>query len=96
MPKASWNGQTLAQADAADVQLVEGNVYFPPGKVDRAFLKDSDTHTVCGWKGTASYYDVVVQGQVNKDAAWFYPETKDAAKHVKGYIAFWKGVTVEP
>jgi len=96
MPKASWNGQTLAQADAADVQLVEGNVYFPPGNVDRAFLKDSDTHTVCGWKGTASYYDVVVQGQVNKDAAWFYPETKDAAKHVKGYIAFWKGVTVEP
>jgi len=94
MPKATWNGKTLAQADASEVQLVEGNVYFPPGKVDRALLKDSDTHTVCGWKGTASYYDVVVDGKTNKDAAWYYPETKDAAKHVKGYIAFWKGVTV--
>ena len=61
----------------------------------RAFLKDSDTHTVCPWKGTASYYDVVVDGKVNKDAAWTYPETKDAAQHVRGYVAFWKGVTVE-
>jgi len=94
MPKASWNGKILAQADASEVQMVEGNVYFPPGKVDRALLKDSDTHTVCGWKGTASYYDVVVDGKINKDAAWYYPETKDAAQHVKGYIAFWKGVTV--
>jgi uncharacterized protein (DUF427 family) len=95
MPKATWNGKTLAQADAGEVQLVEGNVYFPPGKVNREFFKDSGTHTVCPWKGTASYYDVVVDGQANKDAAWYYPETKDAAKHVKGYIAFWKGVTVE-
>ena len=94
MPNASWNGKILAQADASEVQLVEGNVYFPPGKVDRSFLKDSETHTVCPWKGTASYYDVVVDGKTNKDAAWYYPETKDAAKHVKGYIAFWKGVTV--
>jgi uncharacterized protein (DUF427 family) len=94
MPIASWNGQTLAQADAGEVQLVEGNVYFPPGKVDRAFLKASDTHTICPWKGTASYYDVVVDGKTNKDAAWYYPETRDAARHVKGYIAFWKGVTV--
>ena len=94
MPNASWNGKILAQADASEVQLVEGNVYFPPGKVDRSFLKDSETHTVCPWKGTASYYDVVVDGKTNKDAAWFYPETKDAAKHVRGYIAFWKGVTV--
>jgi uncharacterized protein (DUF427 family) len=96
MPKAAWNGKTLAQAQDAEVQRVEGNVYFPPDKVDRAFLKASDTHTVCPWKGTASYYDVVVDGKVNKDAAWYYPETKDAAKHVKGYIAFWKGVTVSP
>ncbi|MFY9316232.1 MAG: DUF427 domain-containing protein [Burkholderiales bacterium] len=95
MPKALWNGKVLAQAEPGEVQLVEGNVYFPPGKVERAFLKDSATHTVCPWKGTASYYDVVVNGKVNKDAAWTYPETKDAAKHVQGFIAFWKGVSVE-
>jgi uncharacterized protein (DUF427 family) len=95
MPKATWNGRVIAQAEAGETQLVEGNVYFPPGKVVRAFLKDSDTHTVCPWKGTASYYDVVVDGKVNKDAAWTYPETKDAAQHVRGYVAFWKGVTVE-
>jgi len=94
MPKASWNGKTIAQAEAVDVQLVEGNVYFPPDKVEHSVLKTSDTHTVCPWKGTASYYDVVVDGKTNKDAAWYYPETKDAAKHVKGYIAFWKGVEV--
>jgi uncharacterized protein (DUF427 family) len=95
MPKATWNGKVIAQAEAGETRLVEGNVYFPPGKVERAFLKDSGTHTVCPWKGTASYYDVVVDGKVNKDAAWTYPETKDAARHVKGYVAFWKGVTVE-
>ena len=95
MPKATWNGKTLAQAEAGEVQLVEGNVYFPPDKVERSLLKPSDTHTFCPWKGTASYYDVVVDGKTNKDAAWYYLETKDAAKHVKGYIAFWKGVSVE-
>ncbi len=94
MPKATWNGKTLAQADASEVQLVEGNVYFPPHRVNREFFKPSETHTVCPWKGIASYFDVVVDGKLNKDAAWFYPETKDAAKHIKGYIAFWKGVTV--
>ena len=94
MPKATWNGEIIAQAKAGDVQLVEGNVYFPPHMVERNFLKPSDTHTVCPWKGTASYYDVVVDGKTNKDAAWYYPETKDAAKHVRGYVAFWKGVTV--
>ena len=94
MPKATWNGQVIADADAGEVLLVEGNVYFPPEAVNKAFFKDSQTHTICGWKGTASYYDVVVDGKINKDAAWYYPETKDAAKHVKGYIAFWKGVTV--
>jgi uncharacterized protein (DUF427 family) len=95
MPKATWNGKTLAQAEASEVQLVEGNVYFPPARIHREFFKDSGTHTVCPWKGVASYYDVVVDGKVNQDAAWYYPETKDAAKHVKGYVAFWKGVTVE-
>lgn len=94
MPKATWNGRTIAQAETGEVQLVEGNVYFPPDKVERAFLKSSETHTVCPWKGTASYHDLVVDGKINKDAAWYYPETKDAAKHVKGYIAFWKGVEV--
>ena len=94
MPKATWNGKIVAQADASEVQIVEGNVYFPPDKVERTLLKSSDTHTVCPWKGTASYYDIVVDGKTNKDAAWYYPETKDAAKHVKGYVAFWKGVSV--
>ena len=94
MPKATWNGKVIAQADESEVQLVEGNVYFPPQKVERALLKSSDTHTFCPWKGTASYYDVVVDGKTNKDAAWYYPDTKDAAKHVKGYVAFWKGVEV--
>lgn len=95
MPKATWNGKVIAQALAGEVQLVEGNVYFPPGNVERGLLIASDTHTVCPWKGVANYYDVVVDGKTNKDAAWTYPETKDAAKHVKGYVAFWKGVSVE-
>ena len=94
MPKATWNGAVLAEADAAKTQIVEGNVYFPPDAVNKTLLRDSQTHSVCPWKGTASYYDVVVNGQVNKDAAWTYPETKDAAKHVKGFVAFWKGVAV--
>ena len=96
MPKATWNGAVIAEADTAKVQIVEGNIYFPPEAVKKDFFRDSQTHTVCPWKGTASYYDVVVDGKTNKDAAWTYPETKDAAKHVKGYIAFWKGVSVEP
>ena len=94
MPKATWNGAVLADADSASVQIVEGNIYFPPGAVNKTYFRDSRTHTVCPWKGTASYYDVVVDGKTNKDAAWTYPATKDAAKHVKGYVAFWKGVTV--
>ena len=74
---------------------MEGNIYFPPQSVNRALLKDSETHTTCSWKGVCSYYDVVVNGQVNKDAAWYYPDTLPAANNIKGYIAFWKGVTVE-
>ena len=95
MPKATWNGAVIAQAKADEVELVEGNVYFPPDKVDKTHLRDSQTHTVCSWKGTASYYDVVVNGDVNKDAAWYYPVTKPAAEHIAGYVAFWKGVGVE-
>jgi uncharacterized protein (DUF427 family) len=95
MPKATWNGAVLAESDAAKTQIVEGNVYFPPEAVNKSLLRDSQTHTVCGWKGTANYYDVVVEGKTNKDAAWYYPDTKDAAMHVKGYVAFWKGVEVK-
>ena len=94
MPKASWNGAVIAQADTAKVQVVEGNVYFPPEAVNKALLRYSQTHTICPWKGIASYYDVVVDGKTNKDAAWYYPEPTVAAKHVKGYVAFWKGVEV--
>jgi uncharacterized protein (DUF427 family) len=91
--KAIWNGAVIAESH--DTVVVEGNHYFPPETVNKAFLQSSETHTVCGWKGTASYYNVVVNGEVNKDAAWYYPETKDAAKNVEGYVAFWKGVKVE-
>jgi uncharacterized protein (DUF427 family) len=95
MARASWKGTLLADAPAASIEIVEGNVYFPPGAVNNEHLRPSETHTVCGWKGTASYYDVVVDGQVNRDAAWYYPSTKDEAKHVEGWVAFWRGVTVE-
>jgi uncharacterized protein (DUF427 family) len=75
--------------------VVEGNHYFPPDSLDREFFRDSDTHTICPWKGLASYLDVVVDGQSNRDAAWYYPEPKEAAKHITGYVAFWKGVSIE-
>jgi uncharacterized protein (DUF427 family) len=94
MPTAVWNGTVIAHSDRCEI--VEGNHYFPPDAVRREYLRDSATHTVCGWKGTASYYDVVVDGQVNQDAAWYYPETKPAAANIRGYIAFWHGVKVEP
>lgn len=94
MRKATWNGKVIAEADAAKTRLVEGNVYFPPDAMNQAYFKPSDTQSLCPWKGSCSYYDVVVDGQVNKDAAWYYPRTKDAAKHIEGYVAFWKGVTV--
>jgi uncharacterized protein (DUF427 family) len=93
MPKAIWNGVVLAESDRCEV--VEGNQYFPPDAIKRGYLKDSATHTICPWKGTASYYDVVVNGQTNKDAAWYYPTPKDAAKQIKDHVAFWRGVTVE-
>ena len=95
MPKAVWNGTVLAQAGADEVQLFEGNVYFPPEAVDKTYLRESQTRTVCPWKGTASYYDVAVNGEVNKDAAWVYPVAKPEAGHIAGYVAYWKGVQVE-
>jgi len=91
--KAIWNGAVLAESN--DTAVVEGNHYFPPDAIHKQFFRPSETHTVCGWKGTASYYDIVVNGQVNKDAAWYYPQTKEAAKDIEGYVAFWKGVKVE-
>jgi uncharacterized protein (DUF427 family) len=93
MPKAIWNGVTLAQSDQCE--KVEGNSYFPPDSISKEYFKESTTHTTCPWKGVASYYNVEVDGQVNKDAAWYYPTPKDAAKNITGYIAFWKGVKVE-
>ena len=93
MPKASWNGRVVAHSEKCEV--VEGNPYFPPQSVKQEFLRPSETHTTCGWKGIASYYDVVVDGQVNKDAAWYYPDPKPAASNIAGYVAFWKGVKVE-
>lgn len=95
MPKAIWKGAVLAEAPDDQVEIVEGNVYFPPDAVRREYLQPSSAHTVCGWKGTASYYDVVVDGEVNQEAAWYYPEPKDAAKQITGRIAFWRGVQVE-
>jgi uncharacterized protein (DUF427 family) len=92
MPKATWNGAVLASSDAT--RVVEGNHYFPIDAVDRTLLEPSDHHTTCGWKGVASYYHVVVDGKRNENAAWFYPSTKPDAKHIEGYVAFWKGVTV--
>lgn len=93
MAKATWNGATLAESD--DTVVVEGNHYFPVEAVRREHLQPSDTHTVCPWKGVASYYDVVVEGHVNHDAAWYYPEPREAANKVRGRIAFWRGVRVE-
>ncbi len=96
MPRALWNGTVIAEAPPEAIEMVENNVYFPLSAVRADCLQPSDTHTVCGWKGTASYYDVVVDGQRNPDAAWYYPEPKDAAKQITGHVAFWKGVQVEP
>lgn len=92
--KAIWNGQTIAESDATIV--VEGNHYFPPETIDRAYFAESERTSVCPWKGTAHYYDVVVGDDRNEGAAWYYPETKDKARHIRGYVAFWKGVDVIP
>ena len=92
MARATWNNAVLAESDRTVV--VEGNHYFPPDSIRKEHFRPSDTHTECGWKGTASYYTVEVDGRRNPDAAWYYPAPKDAAKHIAGYVAFWKGVTV--
>lgn len=92
--KAIWNGTVVAESDAT--VMVEGNHYFPPASVKREYLQPSDTHTVCGWKGTANYYSIRVDDAINSDAAWYYPQPKEAAAEIKDYIAFWRGVTIGP
>jgi uncharacterized protein (DUF427 family) len=87
-----WNGAVIAQSD--DIVKVEGNAYFPLASVEKSYLVDSDTHTTCVWKGEASYYSLKVNGQVNEDAAWYYPAPKPGAERVAGRIAFWRGVEV--
>lgn len=93
MAKAIWNGVTLAESDQCE--MVEGNHYFPPDSINKQYFKESDTHTTCFWKGQASYYTIEVDGQENKDAAWYYPTPKEKAKNIENYVAFWKGVKVE-
>lgn len=92
--KANWNGATIASSD--NTLVVENNHYFPRDSVNDAHLQPSTHTTGCPWKGTAHYFNVVVDGQVNANAAWYYPEPKDAAKEIAGRVAFWKGVTVSP
>ena len=92
MTTATWNGTVVAESD--DIVTVEGNAYFPRDAVREEVLRPSQTHTVCPWKGTASYFDLEVDGQVNRDAAWYYPDPKDAAREITGRVAFWKGVEV--
>ncbi|MGB1032422.1 MAG: DUF427 domain-containing protein [Flavobacteriales bacterium] len=90
--KATWNGKVIAES--IDTVVIEGNHYFPADSLKKEFFIESDTHSVCPWKGTANYYTLSVEGQENKDAAWYYPEVSELAKGIKGKIAFWKGVTV--
>jgi uncharacterized protein (DUF427 family) len=92
--RAVWKGQVLAESEKTVV--VEGNHYFPPEAVRREFFVPSESHTTCPWKGLASYYTVSVEGASNPDAAWYYPEPKPEAAQIRDYVAFWRGVTVEP
>ena len=92
MAQAIWNGQVIAESE--NIETVEGNAYFPADSIKQEFFKPSQVTTVCGWKGTANYYDLVVDGQTNEQAAWYYAEPKPEAKNIAGYIAFWKGVEV--
>jgi uncharacterized protein (DUF427 family) len=93
MPRAIWNGVVVAESPT--VETVEGNAYFPPETLKREYVEDSAKHTVCGWKGTASYYTLVVNGARNVDAAWYYPDPKPPAAKIKGMVAFWRGVKIE-
>lgn len=88
--KATWMGETIAESD--ETLVVEGNHYFPEGSVKKEYLQPSETHTTCPWKGQASYYTLKVKDNENRDAAWYYPEPSEAAKAIRGHIAFWRGV----
>ena len=90
--KAIWNNVVIAQSAATEV--VEGNHYFPPDSIDRQYFQESTNTTVCGWKGTANYFDVVVGDNVNAGAAWYYADPKPKAANIKDHVAFWKGVEV--
>jgi len=94
MPTAVWNGEVIADAADDEVEIVENNVYFPLNKVNTAYLQDSSHTTVCPWKGSASYYHEAVDGQVNQNAAWYYRQPSDQARHIKDHVAFWKGVEI--
>lgn len=91
--KASWNGTVIAES--SETIKIEGNHYFPPSSLKKEYFVASDLHSSCPWKGVASYYDIAINGEVNKDAAWYYPNALEKAIHVKDYVAFWKGVSVE-
>lgn len=93
MAKATWNGVTLAESD--NCEIVERNYYFPPDSINKEYFQPSEKTSSCPWKGVASYYDIVVDGQKNAGAAWYYPEAKEKAKNIEGYVSFWKGVQVE-
>jgi uncharacterized protein (DUF427 family) len=90
--KATWRGKTLAESE--NTIVVEGNHYFPADSIKQEYFQQSDRHTICPWKGEASYYDVVVDGETNAGAAWYYPQPKEAASQIAGHVAFWKGVEV--
>lgn len=94
MTRAIWNGAILAESDRCEI--VENNYYFPPDAIRREYFEESATHTQCSWKGRAGYYDIVVNGKRNKDAAWYYADPKPAAGRIKDYVAFWRGVEVAP
>lgn len=93
MIRAIWNGKVIAESN--DTVKMEGNHYFPSSSVKMEYMKPSDTHTTCSWKGEASYYSIDVDGMINNDAAWYYPEPKEMAMDIKGRVAFWKGVEVK-
>jgi uncharacterized protein (DUF427 family) len=95
MPKALWNGEVVAEASDDEVEIVENNVYFPIDKVNQEYLQESTHTSVCPWKGTASYYHLVVEGKINENAAWFYRQPSEKAKQIKDHVAFWRGVEVQ-
>ncbi|PKA97333.1 nucleotidyltransferase-like protein [Flavobacteriaceae bacterium MAR_2009_75] len=92
--KAIWNDTVIAESD--DTLVIENNHYFPAESIDKQYFKESTSHTTCPWKGVASYYTIEINGKINKDAAWYYPEVSELAKDIKGRVAFWKGVKIEP